>query len=101
VEGDEEKMNELTEKEKAIGRRLCREGEHGNWVYYFFGYVYCGRCGEQIGDRLASLFPSDTVAVISCDTPVRKCPNCYAAWKKMTKYDRELFTKQRRRYRRK
>jgi hypothetical protein len=45
----------------------------------FFGYRYCGRCGDQLGDSLASIDPGVTRAVIVghnckvCRTNYKNC----------------------------
>lgn len=80
---------ELTEKVKALGditedqrnRVVCSLIGHSAIISMCFGYVHCGRCDEQIGDRLAGVFDTtDSVFVgHNCET----CRKNYKAlgWK--------------------
>jgi hypothetical protein len=39
----------------------CIRHGHANYVTKFWGYIHCGRCGEQIGDQLGSIFDTKEV----------------------------------------
>lgn len=59
-------MDEETQK-----RVVCALAGHSRIQTAFFGYFYCGRCGEQVGDTLASIYPGAAKAVVvghDCDT---------------------------------
>jgi hypothetical protein len=74
-------MKPLTEEERAaaleatqhgvadaddaeLKAALCATHGHPPVVTTFFGYVYCARCGAQIGDRLGGVFDLSKHAVI-------------------------------------
>ncbi len=70
---------ELMEKLKALGKIskeqrnsiVCSLIGHSLIQTTFFGYYNCGRCGNQLGDSLASIYPAVEVVVIvghNCDT---------------------------------
>ncbi len=50
----------------------------------FFGYHYCGRCGDQVGDTLASIYPDAERSVIIG----HNCPTCQENFKKLTWKDK-------------
>ena len=67
-------MNEtgLTEEQKV--RIYCVKNGHAKYVDSFFGEVYCGRCGDKIGDTLAGVFPIGERAMPSCKkSPCKHC----------------------------
>ena len=79
---------QLTQEQKA--RIYCVKNGHAKYVTNFFGYVYCGRCGEQLGDKLASIYPdADKVAVVECEK--HPCKICDAIIKKLSPVDKEIF----------
>jgi len=45
-------------------RMVCALVGHSRIQTTFFGYYYCGRCGEQVGDAMASSYPAAKTAVI-------------------------------------
>jgi len=49
-----------------------------------FGYYYCGRCGDQVGDTLASVYPGVKQAVIVG----HKCEICEANYAECTWEDK-------------
>lgn len=52
----------LTQVQRA--RIYCVKHGHAHYVHTFFGYVYCGRCGEQIGDRLGGIYSLESTLVV-------------------------------------
>lgn len=70
-------------KLKAI---FCVFFGHSRIVDMCFGYVYCGRCRDQIGDTLGSIFPAIKESVIIG----HNCPECKKNWKKLTWKDKFL-----------
>ena len=83
---------ELMEKLKALGKIskeqrnsiVCSLIGHSLIQTTFFGYYNCGRCGNQLGDSLASIYPAVEVVVIvghNCDT-------CQENYKKLTWRDK-------------
>ncbi len=68
---------ELLEKLKALkplsnstrNEITCSFIGHSNIVDGCMGYMYCGRCGDQIGDALGSVYSNDDAVLIGhgCD----------------------------------
>jgi thioredoxin-related protein len=76
----------LTKQQEA--EIYCVKHGHASYVYTFWGYVHCGRCSNQIGDRLGSIFPMDKKIVIGCkDKP---CEHCDPIYKKLNKMDKKI-----------
>ena len=44
------------EVDMSVGRIICGFLDHSQFTTNFFGYVYCARCGEEMGDNLAGSF---------------------------------------------
>ena len=59
---------------------------HSKIVTGCFGYVYCARCGEQIGDALGGCFYGTEDAVIVG----HNCPTCRANYEKLGWEDKIL-----------
>ena len=58
------------DKETQV-KMVCALVGHSMIQTTFFGYYYCGRCGEQVGDQLASIYPAAKDAVVvghNCET---------------------------------
>ncbi len=49
-----------------------------------FGYYHCGRCGDQVGDTLGSIYPGVKDAVIIG----HNCKTCHDNYKKLTWEDK-------------
>jgi len=79
-------MDELTKEQEA--RIYCIKKGHADYVTMFFGYVYCGRCGDQIGDRLAGIYDTRKKAIIGCKK--KNCKECGAIIKKLSPLDKEI-----------
>lgn len=71
---DEEQKKKLT----------CSLIGHSKIQTTFFGYYYCARCEEQVGDSLGSIYPDVANVVIVG----HKCPTCEANYKKLTWKDK-------------
>lgn len=70
------------EKQKRV---LCGLVGHSKIVTMFWGYVYCGRCGEQVGDKLASSFDTGKSVVVG-----HNCDTCQSNFKALTWQDTML-----------
>lgn len=62
---------------------VCSLIGHSNIVSTCFGYVYCGRCNEQIGDSLGSYFDGSKVVIIG-----HNCNTCRENYKALTWKDK-------------
>lgn len=75
---EEPSLSELDVKTRLTGLSdaqavsvVCALVGHSRVQTTFFGYFYCARCGAQVGDSLASIYPGAAQAVIvdhHCDT---------------------------------
>ena len=87
------KKNELTEKIKALGEIsedqkrhiVCSLVGHSNIQTTFFGYYYCGRCGDQVGDSLGSTYINNSVVIVG-----HNCDECRENYKKLKWEDKYL-----------
>ena len=71
-------------KEQEL-RIYCVKHGHAKYVTKCFGYVYCGRCGQQIGDQLMSIFDTRDLMVIG-----HKCSVCNKIRKSLSKFDLKI-----------
>lgn len=63
----------LTDKDK-INSVICSLVGHSRIETTCWGYHYCARCGDQVGDTLASMYPGAAACVaVGC-----KCETCEA-----------------------
>lgn len=60
-------LGEITEPER--NRITCALIGHSRIVTYWFGYVSCARCGDQIGDTLGGMTNIDNSVIVghACD----------------------------------
>ena len=65
--------------EKTQKKMVCALAGHSRIQTTFFGYFYCGRCGEQVGDKLAASYDSSQVVVVGHD-----CQQCHENAKAFT-----------------
>ena len=79
-------MAKITKEQKA--RIYCVKHGHAKFVTMCFGYVYCGRCGDQIGDRLGGFFNMTKIALVGHD-----CKQCRAIVKTLSKSDQAIWKK--------
>jgi hypothetical protein len=77
---------DLKDKDQRNGI-VCSLIGHSKIISMCFGYVHCGRCGDQIGDTLMSGFPSMDESVIMN----HNCPTCQKNYKLLTWKDK-LYT---------
>lgn len=71
---------------KKVKGILCVLLGHSKIQSSFWGYYYCGRCGDQVGDSLGSVYPqASTVVVIG-----HNCKTCRDNYKKLTLKDKLL-----------
>lgn len=80
-------MKELTQEQKA--KIYCVKNGHAKYITMCWGYVHCGRCGEQIGDRLAGVFDTKKMLVVHCNK--KPCKDCDPIEKKLNKMDKEIL----------
>lgn len=64
----------------------CARHGHSNVISNCFGYISCGRCGEQIGDTLAGLYSNPKAVLIG-----HSCPSCFHNAIGLTKHDLALL----------
>lgn len=70
----EERLNGLSEEQaKSVA---CALIGHSRIQKTFFGYFYCARCGEQVGDSLGSTYDTRDIVIVghNCDV----CQKNYA-----------------------
>ena len=77
---------ELTQEQKM--RIYCVKHGHAKYITMCFGYVHCGRCGDQIGDRLGGVF--DTTGYMF---PNHDCKICNKIRKTLSKMDLKILEK--------
>ena len=80
--GTEEKVSRMNEDElknklkileldddDATKRVACSLIGHSKIQTSFFGYFYCARCGDQVGDALGSIYDTTGVVIVghACD----------------------------------
>lgn len=67
----------------------CVKNGHADYIYKCWGYVHCGRCGQQIGDTLGGVFPCDKIIEVACDAS--PCKHCDPIYKKLSKMDKKIL----------
>jgi len=77
----------LTQEQQA--RIYCIKHGHADYITEFWGEIYCGRCGDKIGDCLTGVFPVDKVANPVCKE--EPCKVCDPIVKKLNKMDKLIF----------
>lgn len=76
------RVDGLSDDERASV--VCALVGHSRIQTHCFGYYYCGRCGAQVGDTLAGVYPEALEAVIVG----HKCERCVDNAKTLTWRDR-------------
>lgn len=61
---------------------------HSNIIETCFGYVYCARCGDQIGDSIAGAYSNPDCVIVGHD-----CQDCRDNAKRLTWRDKLFITK--------
>lgn len=80
-----EKLNLLgIEDEEQRKKITCALIGHSLVQTTFFGYYYCARCEEQVGDSLVGFYPDAERTVIVG----HNCPTCRENYKKLTWKDK-------------
>ena len=74
---------------EQVRRIYCVKHGHAKFITKCFGYVYCGRCGDQLGDTLASTYPCDSVMVVGCKD--KSCKVCGPIREKLNKMDKKIL----------
>jgi len=77
---------QLTQQQNA--QIYCVKNGHANYISNCFGYVHCGRCNEQIGDRLGGVY--DTTDKIAIG---HKCNTCNKLKKKLSPLDIKILNR--------
>ena len=77
---------ELLELESETIRNnvTCGMIGHSKIQTHFFGYYYCARCGEQVGDTLGGYYPQASEVVVVG----HKCDKCVENYKSITWMDK-------------
>ena len=73
-------MSKLSERLKGT---FCVWFGHSKIVTMCFGYVYCARCGDQIGDRLGGADNGERQVIVD-----HNCDKCQSNYKKLTWRDK-------------
>lgn len=71
---------------KKLKRIFCAFFRHSRIQEACFGYFTCGRCGAQLGDSLASIYPEAANVVIIG----HNCKRCRENYKKCNWIDKFL-----------
>lgn len=79
-------QNECQVTQKQEASIYCIKHGHADYIWTFFGYVHCGRCGDQIGDTLAGVFDTKKMIVVG-----HKCKMCSSLKRKLNKLDKEIL----------
>lgn len=77
---------ELTQQQKA--QIYCVKHGHADYIWNCFGYVQCGRCGEQIGDRLGGVYDTTEKMWVN-----HKCKVCNEIKKKLSPMDKKILAR--------
>ena len=64
----------------------CARHGHSNVETMCFGYHYCGRCGDQVGDSLGGCYQNENACVVG-----HNCPICKDNARKLTSRDKQLL----------
>lgn len=70
---------------KKIKSIICVLIGHSRIESTFFGYHYCGRCGDQTGDSLVSIYSGEDSVIIG-----HNCDKCRENYSKMN-WKHKLF----------
>jgi len=68
-----------------IKKVFCALFGHTKIQSQFFGYWYCGRCGEQLGDSLGGVYSAEDVVIIG-----HNCETCRKNHKKLKWHEKIL-----------
>lgn len=62
---------------------VCSLIGHSKIISTCFGYIYCGRCKQQIGDSLGGVFDGSDKVIVG-----HKCDTCVSNYEKLTWEDK-------------
>ena len=79
---------ELSKVQQA--KIYCIKHGHAKYVTKSWGYVYCGRCGEQLGDQLGSVYSTEKTLVIGCK--LSPCDDCDPIKEKLNEMDKKILS---------
>jgi hypothetical protein len=74
----------LTKEQKL--KIYCIKHGHARFITKCWGYVNCGRCGELLGDQLASCYDTTNLLVVG-----HKCKTCTKIRKTLSKMDLRIL----------
>ena len=83
-------MKKLSQTQKAA--IYCVKHGHAKYVDTCCGEVYCGRCGDKIGDTLAGVFDLSDRLLVGCKKG-KRCKVCPAVVKSLSKMDRLILSR--------
>lgn len=66
------------ESDEQRNKLVCTLIGHSDINTTFFGYFYCARCGDQVGDNLGSVYDATSKVIVGHD-----CDVCRANYKKL------------------
>ena len=70
-------------KIEKLRKVICALIGHSKIQSTFFGYFYCGRCRDQVGDNLGSVYDAKDIVVID-----HNCEQCRENYIKLTWRDK-------------
>lgn len=63
---------------ETLKRIVCAVWGHSDLLTGCFGYMYCSRCGEQVGDTLAGAYQNNDCVIVG-----HGCDTCRTNWARM------------------
>lgn len=67
--------------DEAKGKLVCSLIGHSNIVETCIGYVFCARCGDQIGDALGSVYNGSHVVIVGHDCDICRANSKGLTWR--------------------
>jgi hypothetical protein len=71
----------LTEDDPTCKKVVCNLVGHSNIIKTCWGYVYCSRCGDQIGDSLGGFYSKNKAVIVGHNCEVCKANFDKVIWK--------------------
>jgi hypothetical protein len=80
---------------KKLKRIFCAIFRHSNIESIYFGFHYCGRCGEMVGDSLGGVYKNPKGVFLRCkDMRITgHCRTCETNWQNAGFLDKFLTPK--------
>lgn len=69
-------LGELTDKQRR--GIVCQLIGHSKIISMCYSYVYCGRCNDQLGDNLGSIYDLEDKVIVGCN-----CDKCRKNYEKL------------------